>query len=423
MLSLLATRPADRHLCRALLLFSSFVTIVLLIGFLPMVRKQAQEPFEIPLDVCEAVCGSGVALSSDWAERIMSWVWPVVFLTSSIAISPFGLETNFLMATHALANPIDTFYSIFRTISYWERIEQETSIHANQLGQQSLISIGEGTAEQFKHCLILILHAMDTLSAIIPENYPRRPFSDFIRQVTQQEPRLVFSVGNALRCHRRRSSGYGPVVVAAISLFFALTGLGGSGVSGGKIAAGFIFTWLLPLTLLRCQIGDWHNLHGIHLQLQRLVLEVGKKNKPWVDVEDTTFLDPPDLDVAVLAQNGILPTFQHSGDRPGERRIYCLLLSFCPVLLSFCTAFGALLAPQTTSFTDRHWLVIGIAGLLIGNTCASGIFLASQRARKGASRGPSSATLYGDCTIAAVILGVLVSSATGLLNSCRTWSN
>jgi hypothetical protein len=263
------------------------------------------------------------------------------------------------------------------------------------------------------------------------------------------------------------------IVLSILAAFIPAFG-GNSSPSGGKIATSILLSWVLPVILLSNIVGQWNSprcCYGIVMGFKKRLEELGMRSTlhragcggsramRWArEVDELDW----GCNSTHLAETGAIYSFRISKDFPVLRsgstsfqmptrpwylnillifsrlrvirsrestttppRLHghwnLVFLSILPVCSSFIAAFVVLWSPPTY-FSCRHvmiiciflsWLLSALFSALVPRL--SPPFSLSQKAQ-------FNVILLKDVLLSSTILSLLISSASGLFNSCWCWT-
>lgn len=243
------------------------------------------------------------------------------------------------------------------------------------------------------------------------------------------------------------------IVLGILAAFIPEFG-GNPSPSGGKIATSILLSWLLPGILQSNMVGQWTSERACYDAVMRFKerLEDLERQRPHEGECDgsrarrwTREMDGCEWKAysKTLAETGSIYSFRlskrfpdhtsSSSSRPSGPYILnanmastatrvrnhwkLIILSIVPVFTSFAAAFIVLWSPPTY-FSCRHAMIICILASWLFST-----LFTSAVSRLGLSpKFAFNIILVKDTVLSSVILGLLISSANGLFNSCWCWS-
>ncbi|CZR54960.1 uncharacterized protein PAC_04845 [Phialocephala subalpina] len=398
--------------------------------------------------VCKEICGSGMGLYPDTANRLLTWFVPGLFLISSINFAPIGFK-RFVMISHLFGDPIHSLWSLLSKLEDWNNYYDMARNHYRNVAAESWNDDDPRrsprrvwwTTSIDKRAIDIAVILIAIRELLPSQTHDINVNSIYVCSCFEHKQKNFHkeTAGNVVD---KRMYGTLHTWFAIFTYIFGIVCafvliLGGSpSPSGGKIAPAMLLSWLLPFILLSNIIGQFRaedcirivqqfeddvkarkGRHEEHYVQSRDPLPqewtAGPADRPW-----ETFLDSQAWSGGIYSSEVQKPMLESGARR--FRSWFLIAVAATSVIISFGIGFGVLYSAPTF-FSCRSamvviimfvWLMSPIVTRII-MTCR--LFGIDMRARW-------KALFWKDFAIGFCVLFILVASSCGLGNSCRCWA-
>lgn len=380
------------------------------------------------LQGCMAACGSEHHFYRDLGPRFTKWLIPIIILVGNIHFAPLSTWYSLWTILHLLGDPIDSMWSLLTKMEVLRRSylvaeqyrrhdgEDEHSVRdrATLIAAEDELD-GDLTSEQAEQCAQALRGLQgdhERLDIACSE-----AASELADCRVDETPRALLAI-----------LGY---VITIISGFVEAIGGESDSQPGNRIAAGMVFSWLVPAVLLSATAGGFPSRRSCLRIIQRFtslslvpdhaVLPVLTRDRrsslAGGKISTETFHDAQPWAGAIYSYRPNKWIFA-AGPR-ARHPLFLLFLSALPVVFSIITAFWIAWFTPTRGLTCRNLTYLCI---VVGWMASPAISWAMWKTRIATGKYLFTLTLIKDTLIGMCILGIIILQNTGIYNSCFCWS-